>query len=512
MKRYLFLILAGAIGALPIAFPAIGFLQWVLLITFGLFCFSNEKRKTKTEYLNGLAFFFGYFSICHSCFFAMYPLKATGITKGAAFAVVLLAAFGIALFQALGFSFIFLIARKAEVNKYLLPFFVAALWCIGEWAQNFFWFGLPFAQLAVSQTNAIELCQSADLFGSCFLGFLIISVNMLLALSFKEKNKKSKAILAFIALFIFVSNVAYGTLDIMHSEKGVKSVKISAFQGNISTEEKWSDHMLDRSLMIYERFAEEAAAAEAEYALLPETVIPYVTEEYNDIDAFFTDLAHHHNIKIMLGTFGRVDGGTGNIIRVYEPMNTPINVYTKQKPVPFGEYVPLRSILTAIFPPLDNINILQRSLIPGKESSVWQDGELDFGHLICFDSVYSSLARKSTKNGADILMISTNDSWFGTSHGLNIHFAHAKLRAIENGRSVLRAANTGITAAIMPNGEVIQMIGADETGQITVSLPLSENDTLYTSIGDGFVYFSMLFALFCMFFSKIRNKKTVLSS
>lgn len=512
MKRYLIFFLAGALGALPIAIPLLGFLHLVLLIPFGFLCLSEEKYGFKTEYLYGLTYFFGYFTVCFSWFLAMYPLSVTGMSKIAALAVVLLAAFGISLFQAAGFAFVFLLARKTKVNKYLFPFFVSALWCIGEWVQNFFWFGLPFVRVALSQTNAIEFCQSANLFGSYFVSFVIISINMLLAVSFKETNKKAKTVTAAIALLIFVANAAYGIFCIHNSETVTGQVKISAFQGNISTEEKWSDIMLDRSLIIYEGMTMEAAESGAEYVLLPETVIPYVTEEYDDIDSFFEDLAWHHGIKIMLGTFGRVDDGVGNIIRVYEPMREPRNVYTKQKPVPFGEYMPMRGVLTALFPPLDDINILQRSLTPGEKSVTWQDGDVDFGYLICFDSIYSSLARESVRGGADILMISTNDSWFGTSHGLIMHLTHAKLRAIENGRSVLRAANTGISAAILPTGEVVQKIDADEIGQITVSLPISEKDTLYTEIGDFFVYFLMLFAFCCIFFQKHWNKNTVLSS
>ena len=512
MKRYLKFFLAGALGALPIAVPEIGFLHLVLLIPFGFFCISDERFGAKTEYLHGLAYFFGYFFVCYSWFFAMYPLSFTGMSRPAALLVVLLAAFGIAIFQSAGFAFVFLIARKAKVNKYLFPFFAAALWCIGEWAQNFFWFGLPFVRVALSQTNALEFCQSANLFGSYFVSFIIIAINMLFAVSFKETNKKARTVTALIALIIFVSNASYGILYIHNSEKNIKAVKTSAFQGNISTEEKWNDIMLDRSIIIYERLAKEAAENGAKYVLLPETVIPYITEEYDDIDSFFKDLAWHHGIKIMLGTFGRVDDGVGNIIRVYESMREPQNIYTKQKPVPFGEYMPMRGMLTALFPSLDDINILQRSLTSGKESSIWQDGDINFGYLICFDSIYSSLARESVKNGANILMISTNDSWFGTSHGLVMHLTHAKLRAIENGRSVLRAANTGISAAILPTGEVMQKIDADEIGQITVSLPISDNDTLYTEIGDFFVYFLMLFAFYCIFFRKHWNKKTVLSS
>jgi apolipoprotein N-acyltransferase len=144
--------------------------------------------------------------------------------------------------------------------------------------------------------------------------------------------------------------------------------------------------------------------------------------------------------------------------------------------------------------------------VPGDESSVWQGDGVMFGYLICFDSIYDSLARESVRNGAEIIMISTNDSWFGDSVGTRMHSAQAKLRAVENGRSVVRAANTGISSVITPDGETLALIPADEEGQICVNVPVSDNMTLYTKIGNLFAYICIIFGFFCMFLLKSGTK------
>lgn len=510
MLRLLAVFAFGVVASLPIIFPELGVLGWVLLVPFGMLCLSDETRSKRMEYLYGFVFFLGYYLVCYSWFLSMYPLSVTGLSKPVSLGVVLLAWLGISAFQSVGFALVFFAVRvlkKRGLGNVFLPFACGAAWCIGEWIQNFFWFGLPWVKLALGQTEFPVLYRSANLFGSYFVTFIIVSVNLLLALSIKEKRVTVKLLTAFAALMIFSLNLLYGVADISAGSKKVyENVKISAFQGNISTEEKWTDGMLDRSLEIYERLASEAAAEGAEYALLPETVIPYVTENFPEIDGALRDIAWKNDITLMVGTFGKVGDGTGNVIRIYEPMRKGNNVYTKQKPVPFGEYIPMRDIVLAVLPVLGEINMLDRSLVPGDESSVWQGDGVMFGYLICFDSIYDSLARESVRNGAEIIMISTNDSWFGDSVGTRMHSAQAKLRAVENGRSVVRAANTGISSVITPDGETLALIPADEEGQICVNVPVSDNMTLYTKIGNLFAYICIIFGFFCMFLLKSGTK------
>ena len=520
MLKKLLPIIFGALAALPIAFPQIGILQWILLVPFALFCFSEITVKGRKllfgEYLAGFAFFFGYYLVCYSWFFSMYPLSVTGIPQVAAFAIVCLAAVGIPAFQAVGFGIIlpaFRFAYKKGLPKGMLPLLMGALWCVCEWLQGFFWFGIPWVRMALGQIEMPSLFRSVNLFGSYFVTFLIVAVNFYIAFAIKEGVKKKRQLYAFSAAVIFFANAFYGALDIkVAANKPVETLRISAFQGNISTEEKWSSHMLERSFEIYDRLAKEACEAGAEYVIFPETVFPYVTENHPEIDIAIKDMAWKYDMTLMVGTFGLCDGDVCNVIRVYEPMRDGVCVYSKQKPVPFGEYVPMRDLIMTVFPFLGEINMLNRALAPGMESSVWQDDNAIFGYMICFDSIYDHIARESANNGARVLMISTNDSWFGDSVGTKMHSAQAKLRAVENGRSVVRAANTGISSIITPAAETLELIECDTIGQITADVPLSDDLTLYTRIGNLFVYICIIFTVFCMIPRKIWNKITVRSS
>ncbi len=490
------------------------------MVPFALLCFSESegvgRRRLFREYKIGFFFFFGFYLVCYSWFLSMYPLSVTGMPAAAALGVVLLALMGISFFQSLGFAVILPIFRAAlrrGLYRGVLPIFMGALWCIGEWLQNFFWFGLPWVRLALGQVENPALFRSANLFGSYFVTFLIVSVNFYIALTIMAGQKKKRMAFSFAAALIFLLNGIYGMLDLhISSEKTRETVRISALQGNISTEEKWSDYMLESTFEIYERLCAKASEAGADYALFPETVFPYVAEFDPDIDFALRKWAYKYDMTLMVGTFGDTEEGTSNIIRVYEPSKDGINVYSKQRPVPFGEYVPMRDVIMTVLPILGEINMLNRSLVPGEGSSVWQSSDGSFGHLICFDSIYDSAARESARNGAEALMISTNDSWFGDSVGTRMHSAQAILRAVENGRSVVRAANTGISSVISPEGEIKEFIECDIAGQITADIELSKELTLYTRIGNIFVYICIVFTIVCLLPRKFWNKITVRSS
>ena len=151
---------------------------------------------------------------------------------------------------------------------------------------------------------------------------------------------------------------------------------------------------------------------------------------------------------------------------------------------------PVKALIDTVLPDakdLGNIDTHANSYVP------LDSDEADIGSLICFDSIYDELARDSTRSGAQVLTISTNDSWFMDSAALDMHNAQAKLRAIENGRYVVRAANTGISSVISPTGAEISSIGALSEGQITEEVGLRDNLTLYTRIGNLFVYICIAF-------------------
>jgi apolipoprotein N-acyltransferase len=153
----------------------------------------------------------------------------------------------------------------------------------------------------------------------------------------------------------------------------------------------------------------------------------------------------------------------------------------------------MRDLFELLIPQLTDLSMRDEDLTPGVGANVIELEEASIGSLICFDSIYDELARDSVRSGAEILTISTNDSWFVDSAALDMHNAQAKLRAIENRRYVVRAANTGISSMITPTGEVISSLDALEGGELTEEMGCREELTLYTRVGNLFVYLCIAF-------------------
>ena len=180
-------------------------------------------------------------------------------------------------------------------------------------------------------------------------------------------------------------------------------------------------------------------------------------------------------------------------------------VYSKRHLVPFGEYVPMRALVTALIPPLSELSMTADDLSAGDGTEIFELSEGNIGSLICFDSIYETLAMESVRDGAELICLSTNDSWFTDSRALNMHNAQAKLRAIENDRYVLRAANTGISCIISPKGEMEETIEPLNDGYVIGEVELREGRTVYNIIGNSFIYALIVLSLFVLIYDTIKN-------
>ena len=182
-------------------------------------------------------------------------------------------------------------------------------------------------------------------------------------------------------------------------------------------------------------------------------------------------------------------------------------MYSKRHLVPFGEFVPLRDVFEILIPPLTELSMISSDLGEGVSAQVFELDETNIGSLICFDSIYDELARDSVRSGAKILAVSTNDSWFLDSAALDMHNAQAKLRAIENRRYVVRSANTGISSIISPRGEEMSSVERLVGGQITAEVYSVESKTLFTHIGNLFVYLCIAVIVIWIAGEKFLSKK-----
>ena len=493
------LAVSAFLTGLTVCFPALGALEWVSLIPAALVLFSiaeDGKNRLRSAYLYGLFFFACYFAVTWHWFYVMYPMSYTGLSNLESIAVIAGVIIALPVFQATSFAFSFVItsflARGTVAKKYpvVIPMSFALLWTAFEWLQTLFWFGVPWGRLAIGQTGLLVTAQTASWFGCYFVTLVLVLVNSLAAYALYKLDRARAFAIAAVAVFSF--NLISGCL-IMYFPKGNgERVTVAAIQGNLISDEYWRD---DQVREVYGRLTREAAEQGANVIVWPETVFINTPLEYSKANqSFISSLADELDVTLLVGT--RSTAGVGGqynaMITVYPDGSYDQDMYFKQYLVPFGEYVPWSELLTALFPVLGEINMLNADWDAGESSTVVNG----IGSIICFDSVYEQTVRQSTLNGAELIAIETNDSWFLDSSAIYMHLAQAQLRAIENGRYVVRAANTGVSAVISPNGEIIAGEGALVEGYCTADAERLTELTPYTLFGNLIVWISISTVVF----------------
>ena len=509
-KILLLLASSGIVTGLSVTFSKyFGPLEWVslipALIALGMMC-GTEGLKLRHAYLYGLFYFEIFYSVCFHWFTALYPLDFTGLNNFYSVLVIIVAWFGLSLLQALFGGLVFvlcvLISRTAVARRFsaigLLSF--TAVYTFYEFTQTLGWWGVPWGRLSLGQIDSLYFVQSASLFGSYFVTATVILVNTLLALAvigFK-KSERSERIYALTALGVYLASLVLG-ITLYYTEQsrinGAEKITVGVIQGNFSSTEKWSagkDFAIDR----YLELTAQAASEGAELVIWPETALPFTYKAGGYYDKLLADAAREYGITLLVGAIEGTEELDRNAVICYHPSGErDETVYAKRHLVPFGEYVPMRSVIELCLPFLMEISILDDDWMPGDDSAVFDTEVGVIGSLLCFDSIYETLSSDSARDGAELFALSTNDSWFSDSAAVYMHNNQARLRAIENGRSVARSANTGLSSFITSSGDVISQLPLLERGYLVDDLALHSHKTLYTVIGNTFVYAMGILAL-----------------
>ncbi|MBE6547063.1 MAG: apolipoprotein N-acyltransferase [Ruminococcaceae bacterium] len=512
--RFLLLALGGVLTGLTLVFPAVGFFQWLTLIPVGLFLLEHAVRPTvrlRSLYGYGLFFFLCYYIVVFHWFVNLYPLDfIDGMTKGAALSVVLVAWLGLSLLQALFGGLLFVAAGlvfRSSLSRrvpFLRPFFGAGLWAIYEWTQTLGWWGVPWGRLPLGQAKYLIGLQTASWFGSYFVTFLLVAVNFCAAFAlcayltspktaWMPVLKRSCLAIAAILVFQYGAGTALW-LSQSKQDLEARTVTAAAIQGNFSSNEKWSFDSTKRTKEVYREYTLRAAAEGAKIVVWPETALPYPVYEGSALYKYVSALAVESQTTILVGAFSIEEGGGEyNSILYFLPDGSMHDtVYSKRRLVPFGEFVPFRRLIETVIPPLAELVMSGEDVLWGEGSQIVALEEGNVGSLICFDSIYEDLTRESVLDGAELLCLSTNDSWFTDSAALYMHNAQAQLRAIESGRYVVRSANTGISTVISHRGEVLSELAPLTDGMLVEEVELRQETTLYTAIGNSFVYLLLL--------------------
>ena len=499
-RKWLILPLGGILFALTVIFPQIGSFEWIALIPALLAILTlipDPTVKYRRLYGLGLVFFWPFYAVNFHWFFYMYPLDFAGMSRPASAVVVTVACLGLSLFQALGAALLFPLMGVATRGKWLSkhtiihPILFACLWTALEWWQaHSGWSGVPWARLAIGQAENVLSLQSAAIFGSYFITFLMVAVNGLLAYMFLHPSRR--VLCAALAAGLVFGNMAFGAIRMAAVKDMGEPVKVAAIQGNKGSLENWSLTTMDKVMEVYGELSREAAENGAELIVWPETCIPANIDRQGWVYEYVTELSQECGVPILCGLFTRVAEGSdadyNSIVAALPDGTVHGTVYNKRNPGPFGEFVPFRDLVMTVIPPLAEINTLAEDIPAGEDSVVMELDVGNVGPLICFDSIYERNALDSIGNGAQILAVSTNDSWFTDSRGVWMHHAQSQLRAIETGRYVVRSANTGVSSVINDRGEVLELLEPLKTGYVLEEAYLSDRVTVYSVIGNVFAY------------------------
>lgn len=502
-RELLFLLLGAALTAITLILPEIGLFEWVTLLPLLIGLWRLCERE---DFLLRHAYFYGflttyvfYFFIYH-WFINLYPLDFVGLSRPAAAVVVAAGWLGLPILQAVVGGLVFFLYRlfsKTSLSvRYplLRPFVFAALWVMWEWMGTLTFAGVPWGRLALGQIKMLPMVQSASLLGSYFVTFLIVAVNALLAYMILYRRKM--LVCGILAGSLFFSNLLFGSVRMLLPKAEKQTVRVAVLQGNIDSHEKWGYLSDQKTKEIYGEMTRQAAREGAELVVWPESAFPSDLSYNCWQKRFVRELAMECNVTIMVGAFYYDDGNNYNALFLVEPDGTfREEFYAKRRLVPFGEYVPMRDFFSFLIPPLAEISALDDDLAAGEGSALYDTEFGKIGSLICFDSIYEILTLQSVRDGAEMIVLATNDSWFYDSAGVYQHQAQAQLRAIEVGRSVARSANTGISSIITPEGRILGWIEPLTEGYAIADITVEQGTTLYTVLGNLFVYLCITFGV-----------------
>jgi len=387
-----------------------------------------------------------------------------------------------------------------------IPLLVAApiLWVSLDLIRSMLFTGFPWFDLGYTQHSIPHLIQIADLTGHHGVSFLIVLTNALIvALAcffFKSGTPHNfRGITAALILLGLAFSYNFWRLDAVSKEiAGSERTVVAVAQGNFPQNQKWLPAFQEETVATYLRLSREAIARnKPQLVVWPETALPFYPFEHPLFLRLQTELTAPEQVWLLTGAphRERVTGSEQinyfNSAFLLTPLGAVSGRYDKQHLVPFGEYIPFRSVLAFASPVVETLG----DFSSGNADTPLSCQKSRIGVLICFESIFPELSRKQAANGANLLINITNDAWFGKSGAPWQHLSMAVFRAVETRKSLVRAANTGISAFIDPLGRMQAESELFSQYAGSESVVLLEGKSGYVRLGHLFPWACLLLSL-----------------
>ncbi len=330
--------------------------------------------------------------------------------------------------------------------------------------------GFPWGSIGYALAPHASWAQGAALGGLWGLTLWVLAVNGLVASVMLCPAWRGRVVRASFVGWALLVPWWWGHARIEHA-RPQRLGRVALVQGNIQAADKWNPALKDSTLAVYDSLTHVAAARRPDLIVWPETAAPtYLNLQPADRHRVEL-LADDVRVPLLVGYPEAVyqpggDVAFYNTLGLIEPGHGIVARYSKRHLVPFGEAIPG----STRFPFLRSIDLGQGNFWPGREVTVFSpstNGWIASSGLICFESIFPGLARDAVRAGAALLVVATNDEWFGRTAAPEQHAWMAALRAIETGCGVARCANTGLTWIVDPLGRVSARLPAHRADVLT---------------------------------------------
>ncbi|MFX0543793.1 apolipoprotein N-acyltransferase [Roseovarius sp. S1116L3] len=470
--------LAFVAGALTVlTFPPFSILALVPVAYSALFVIL-AKVSVGHALLIGWAFGLGQFGFGISWISESFYVEADRFGALAIPAVAGLSA-GLAIFPAIAASLFAAVSRRKVLTGVIACLLLATSWTLAEWLRGHILTGLPWNLAGYAVVDYAALRQPAAWVGSYGLSFLIIFVSALPGAAFIAVGKQRGAIfLGALACLAVIWGA--GALRFQTEVPPPPGIDLRLVQGNVPQKEKWAPENREATLARYLEMS--SRPGNVDVLLWPETAFPGFLDEDAEARARIAD-ALPEGTALLTGVPDRVSTEDGtfyfNTVQALDDTAKILDGYAKHHLVPFGEYVPLRGWL-----PIERLTQGMGDFTPGPGPRTLALPVAPLvGVAICYEIIFPGHVVDDLFR-PDWIFNATNDAWFGTSIGPEQHLASARMRAVEEGLPIVRAANTGISAIIDASGEVLARLDTGETGILDAGLPAARPPTPYGRLGD----------------------------
>ena len=422
-------------------------------------------------------------------------------TPIAVFAAAVLVAY-LSLFPAAFAAILAFLRARIGLHAVLLAPFV---WTATELGRQYLWDGFPWVLLGYSQITVLPVAQIASVVGVYGLSAMLALVSTTAAYGVLAPGAAVRRWTPLALSLVLVAGCAlWGSARLRASTltREGDPIRVAVLQANIAQEDKWNPNLVDAITDRYVAMTRQSLAAGAKFVLWPESATPFFYEQDVVRGESIRRLAREAGATLLIGSdqiepVMTAAPGVKPSSRYYnaafliQPDGRTGAVYRKMHLVPFGEYVPLKQLLFFV----GNIIEAVSDFSPGTEPTLLPVGSHRVSTAICYEVIYASLMRHFVVDGSEMLTTITNDAWYGRSSAAYQHWDQAALRAIEGGRYLARAANTGISGFVDPYGRVLQKSALFEQRTKVDDLRFLTSRTIYSRIGDAVAWLSLALTL-----------------